>query len=1208
MNVMNFGRVELPREVEEAINEDRLVVFAGAGVSMPPPSNLPSFNKLAQNICGKTVDAGREDRMLGDAQISGTNIYGLCARRLHGDHTSHTELHENILNIFKESSSVRIITTNFDNHFSTAAQKVYPEEQPKEYYAPTLPLGDSFQGIVYLHGSVVEDSSKPILTDRDFGEAYLTRGWATTFLIDLFSEYTVLFVGYSHKDVTITYLARGLKESITAKKWALCRDDAKAELHHWQRLGIDVMPFSLNSDNAENKYSQLSDFFSGWADHQKTSLKLKAERAKKMAGGLPPKFAHEQSFIKHCLDKNELRLDFLSSIKHPAWFSWLEENQYFDKIFSGNDAALGDSDKEIANWLATFIRIKHPYLLFDIILREQHRLHSEFANMLGDSVWVNSKEKKTDKHFAHWIHLLISCDKLRASSYLTTDLLNQCILPKDKDIALQIFEIVTKPKLMLEERFPCGDGDNEKSDKKASAQKPSFKIVFHGDSYGIVKAWKNILTPHLDDIAEPLLRLCEKQVYDTYSLQSLINGSVKSHDSDSLSWHRSPIASHEQDEYPLYKTFSCLVDILRDILQYLLNNNYQKAVALRDEWWSSGILIFKRLSVFAYSIDDSISSDEAIRWLLEQDLIFRSGMKKEVFEVLAKTYNSASSKTRKRLLQQIARGYKDAGAKNSSSDNLAYQKFNVLIWLKRHTTSCQLLEDALQKIKEKHPNFQKRDHLESHHWISVDCVDPSEGFDFDKILSNPPSEFIQSLRSSREDSFKKDRWCHLDVLKTLFERKHEWGCDFIRQLSKENDISVDTWNSVWFALRAIPKSNDDWKWLLTLLEELPREKEIYSGVAYLISNSFYWKQESKPTDDSLDRAVRLMKEAWKLSRKDTETTSSVNRDWLTTAINHIGGWIGVFWVRYCCHLYNRDPKNWKGIPKDIQDILVQAISGKSATEVNARISLIPWMGYWYDWDSDFFQKYFLPLLDWSQDSVVAQQTWSVLLSYDKGTSHDLEQILIPFYRDFADKISDLLKETANNIERFDPQALQNFGSRIAAITMIEETNPIESNFVNEFILAMPETSRVGFADWIKRFLKKSDNSDKADLWNLWLREYITLRLLGKPIPLSPEEGNCMLEWCLYLTPVFCDAVKLLTKVPTQKVFSNGILKDLASSPVADDEPLFACKLANAAMEAENYPYLREELPELHKKWGSIIKKDETFSKFEELMFKRGWRG
>ena len=100
----------------------------------------------------------------------------------------------------------------------------------------------------------------------------------------------------------------------------------------------------------------------------------------------------------------------------------------------------------------------------------------------------------------------------------------------------------------------------------------------------------------------------------------------------------------------------------------------------------------------------------------------------------------------------------------------------------------------------------------------------------------------------------------------------------------------------------------------------------------------------------------------------------------------------------------------------------------------------------------------------------------------------------------------------------------------------------------------------------------------------------------------------MLNWCLYLTPVFADAVKLLSKVPTQGIFAYSILKNLDSSPTAEGEPLCACKLANAALEAEDYPHLHKELTELHRKWKPKIGKTETFEKFEELMFQRGWRG
>ena len=48
---------------------------------------------------------------------------------------------------------------------------------------------------------------------RDFGRAYLTEGWARRFLVDLFRSFPVLFVGYSHNDIVMTYLARALPPS-----------------------------------------------------------------------------------------------------------------------------------------------------------------------------------------------------------------------------------------------------------------------------------------------------------------------------------------------------------------------------------------------------------------------------------------------------------------------------------------------------------------------------------------------------------------------------------------------------------------------------------------------------------------------------------------------------------------------------------------------------------------------------------------------------------------------------------------------------------------------------------------------------------------------------------------------------------------------------------------------------------------------------------
>jgi hypothetical protein len=49
-----LGPIWIDDRILDAIRDDRLVVFAGAGVSMGPPANLPDFVKLAKDIAAGT--------------------------------------------------------------------------------------------------------------------------------------------------------------------------------------------------------------------------------------------------------------------------------------------------------------------------------------------------------------------------------------------------------------------------------------------------------------------------------------------------------------------------------------------------------------------------------------------------------------------------------------------------------------------------------------------------------------------------------------------------------------------------------------------------------------------------------------------------------------------------------------------------------------------------------------------------------------------------------------------------------------------------------------------------------------------------------------------------------------------------------------------------------------------------------------------------
>jgi SIR2-like domain len=151
------------------------------------------------------------------------------------------------------------VTTNFDDHFSTAAVEVFAGEPPEMFAAPALPVGSNFSGIVHIHGSVTKSPTRLVLIDQDFGRAYLTEGWARRFIQDVFLNYVVLFVGYSHNDPVMHHLARGLPPVASSNRRFVLTPEDKHD--SWNNLGITDLVYPLRPGN---DHSALQIAVSAW--------------------------------------------------------------------------------------------------------------------------------------------------------------------------------------------------------------------------------------------------------------------------------------------------------------------------------------------------------------------------------------------------------------------------------------------------------------------------------------------------------------------------------------------------------------------------------------------------------------------------------------------------------------------------------------------------------------------------------------------------------------------------------------------------------------------------------------------------------------------------------------------------------------------------------------------------------------------------------
>ncbi len=77
--------INFPDELVRASRNGRLVIFVGAGVSKPPPSNYPDFAELAEEVAtGQSLKRGELDidRFLGRLEDHGVQVHHIVQARL----------------------------------------------------------------------------------------------------------------------------------------------------------------------------------------------------------------------------------------------------------------------------------------------------------------------------------------------------------------------------------------------------------------------------------------------------------------------------------------------------------------------------------------------------------------------------------------------------------------------------------------------------------------------------------------------------------------------------------------------------------------------------------------------------------------------------------------------------------------------------------------------------------------------------------------------------------------------------------------------------------------------------------------------------------------------------------------------------------------------------------------------------------------------
>ena len=1122
---MKIKGVDFPEPLLNALRDGRLVVFAGAGVSMGPPAGLPDFRRLAEQVAEGTVQPSKtksetDDQFLGRLKDRGVQVHQRAAGILQPDNLKPNVLHQNLLRLFKKTGPVRIVTTNFDCLFEQASKAGdLFQNQPKVFEAPALPPGSRFQGIVHLHGSV-NKPEEMVLTHRDFGRAYLTEedGWARRFLVSLFAKHDVLvlFVGYSHSDTIMTYLTPSLPPDGTERRFTFVGSaNGDRDHNHWRRMGIKPVVFPQEN---KHDFAGLDTGVKGLADFTRRGTLGWRQEIARIASGEPPIINDEASdTIDHTLTSVELTRFFVKAAKSPKWIAWLDQRGHLKNLFS--EGELEVKDRVLSQWVARFART-HSSELFSVIYHHHGKINRCLWKIFVFQLDYDKDNPLDPRKLSQWVHILMNCipmspdedsPSIPISDY-EEDLWNlaeHCIKADVIQGFLQVYDAITARLILF---LPGSEDRNDSWD------------------YEMKKLWKESLQPNLQKIAHTLLERATIRLEERHGIVMAWDwGTNKRIDRDSS--FRAAIEPHEQDRYP-YKIDS-LIDVTRDCLEWLAINEPITAGNWCNRFISSDLPLLWRLAIHTTNARQDLSADDKITWLLEHCNINEYSAHHEIFRMASHVYPQISYQKRIVLIQAIS--------DDDDNDGLAaYNQFNWFHWLHQADPECALINTKLENILTQYPDFIPREHPDFYSW-STELREVESPWSVEELSAKSALEWLPDLLAYRPDeprrSFKHSRIEMLRTVQQAVENNTVWGLDLADAMA-----AASKWDS------------DLWCWVISAWKEAKLDRESKKRVLSYLSISELYQENSRDIADVLRKLLEkdnsenvagLLDKTHEIATALYPYTAAVqvqdisynihiqgispDTSWFTKAINHPSGKLTRFWIDSIAHWRRQEEVPPQELSPKYRRALDTIIKDKGLSGKLGRVILFSQLHLLYHVDDTWVKQHLLCLLDAKhQDFLPA---WDGL-TFSMHLSPQLFELL-------QDRLIDALQRC---IQEFPKDMLKRF-VRLYVFFLINSIENAQDKWISEFFKYANTNHDIkyDFAMQIRNHLRNLDESQQQEWWNVWLKDYWKNRLQGVPCRLENGEIAEMLKWVIHLQGVFSEAVDTAVKMEPVILESHSML-------------------------------------------------------------------
>lgn len=1089
------SEVDLPDELITPRNRD-LVLFVGAGVSVDPPSSLPTFQALTVQIASSfgedptTPQAAslirtNPDRYLGQLESQGLQVHEQVKRIIGNPESKLNELHRSLVRLVRDPASLRIVTTNYDDHIARAARDHFGGEIPV-YFSPALPMGNDFNGIVHLHGSVSQESRHLIATDSDFGRAYLTDAWAARFLYEMYRTFTVLFLGYSHSDWMMDYLARGL--SSDAHRYAIVPSDSQTD---WANLRITGIPYPVVDGN----HVAFEEVLVQWSQDTQDGL-LEREARLRLILSSPPSLDRVQlDYVRRFLMDPVLGPVFCKHARGVEWLNWLLDIPEFNQLF---EPSVPETSKaaHLAWWFAENFVDGASDDGYDAVTR----LGGQPSNELWAAIasFISRDEFPGGEVRGKWIALLLETAQGRPfiSSSLTS-MARACNWADDRTSLLLLIETMMTPHLVL---------------SGAGGFLGSCDLL--GDHHFLRELWPARFVPSLGDSCQYLAPVLFSHLGTLYTKLQLIGRAGS--EWDPVSYRRSAIEPHPQDAHR--DGIDSLIAAARDVLIALHNTHPETADGYLLFLAQSEAPLLRRLAAHLYSLRTDLTPDDKISWLLQQGWLFAFSTKHEVFQLLASAWAGASDETKRELLAEVKTRFAEVAPTTEITP--IYEVYNLTVWLANIDPSWAEMVQFRDELAEEY-EFEPREHPDFDSWIGpVTAGPPSGAIGADEVLALTPARAVDWLKRRKQLATDNSWGDKYSVAIATFGRaateNPEWALAVMKRLVKREAWDDDAWEPTLTGLTiGIPDIPN---------LDIAVETFILHGNAILIRRSVARFLERIPIErftDSLTERVKLLcRKLWTLPDDIQAQADDMSLGWLNVAISDWSGQIALIWLRQLSSVFSAATDEWNGLDDENSSMLGAMITGEARKNQLARSVIASQLHFLNAVDRPWTREEILPLFDWERDRSVAEQAWDGFLSWGQHDQSYVKDLLPNYLRGFA----------------YLPLRQKRLCEHLALVALYSPVATPEAGGWLDSLVTQPDASvRSDWAQSVGSYLAQGDITFADGAWERWLEKYWCRRLENLPLAIDPHEGAEMLSWVGQFNNHFGDACVLMALTPVENV-------------------------------------------------------------------------